>query len=114
MALTPEEARSIDCAIAEKVMGWNRQHDVWSSPEFKTSKRFDLPPPYSTNIASVWEVVEKLRTTVDGVYIQTETKGWQVEIHETCEWFTAWSDQLPEAICLAALKAVGHEFKEPV
>jgi hypothetical protein len=82
-------------------------------------------PCYSTDIAAAWEVVEKM---------QAAGWGWCLEQHENADVPTAWflraseigrnarfsspeqmeekrsaSGAMPHAICIAALKAVGHE-----
>ena len=72
-------------------------------------------PPYSTDIAAAWEVVEKLRATGEFCCIDVRHP-----IHEPieCAFYKVASDHkpligvgdtAPHAICLAALKAIGVE-----
>lgn len=75
-------------------------------------------PPYSTDIAAAWEVVEHMTQTTkenwkieifSSAFIATfsyesgRDKPWQTGEHE------AYGDSIPHAICLAALKAVGEK-----
>lgn len=123
--------RQIDIAIAEKVMGWkgikrgeNPGFDyVGKKPlsDGQNSRDNYLIPPYSTDIAAAWQVVEKMRLL-----------GWRFEIFDTVRhswWarfgrgeFNHYENEWDEehiadensctlAICLAALKAVGVEGK---
>jgi ABA sandwich protein len=131
MALTPEQMRKIDCAIAEKVMGLKdiRMEESWPSQEclvygFHPHRKCGIPvPEYSTNIAAAWEVVEKMKETYS-VCIEKgkDVPAWSVwlipehkrgdgfhYIEDILEKFGDSSCSLPHAICLAALKAVGVE-----
>lgn len=102
-----EAGRELDALIAEKVMG---------IPEDSPQMEFDGPPAYSTDIASAWQVVEKLQAFnpfwnraafMDFDLSPTDPKGW------TCNFgddnTREYADTVPHAICLAALKMVGHE-----
>lgn len=74
-------------------------------------------PPYSTDIASAWSVVEKL-----GLSVVKEPRGWRVgdldigqdedsegNLVDYVHWNkAAFSKSAPHAICLAALKAAGE------
>ena len=67
--------------------------------------------PYSTDIAAAWKVVEKLEAGIcvetDGVSLQTyDVVFWK---QDAARWVHRTASTLPLAICLAALKAVGHE-----
>ena len=121
--------RELDALVAEHVMGIK----VIRSPKFKdpciAEKRHlrNLPwvmcsvEPYSTDIAAAWEVVEKFEYRT--IVFRHDVKLWGVEL--SLEWADPrdehyphndpfYGDGLtaPHAICLAALKAVGYEFKE--
>ena len=127
--------RELDAIIAEKVMGWHlvpvkELCAVLMPPEI-TGVIWDddlimkyQVPPYSTDIAAAWQVVEKIADTQTHFHaqfvLQRELFGWGCGfrklnwsgavnesvspfiIHEHCQ--TA-----PHAICLAALKAVGYD-----
>jgi len=115
--------RELDALVAEKVMGHLRISDyVWFHGELhwpvdKTPpskggcigiKPLDQQelPHYSTDIAAAWAVVEKLCEF-----------SWHIELHgghhlvtifsDATTWETEAGDSTPEAICLAALAAVG-------
>lgn len=109
--------RELDALVAEKVMGLNIRpvvHEYGLSPQLKlapgsinyvgTYTEIPEVPPYSTDIAAAWGVVEKLRERGFGFSLND---GW-------IAWFLAgrsdWhadAETAPHAICLAALKAVG-------
>ena len=76
----------------------------------------DCVPPYSTDIAAAMELLLSEFAKQDGAY------GWEFELgyEMTTNKFSCWLNNggcswemyaptLPHAICLAALKAVGHE-----
>lgn len=99
--------------------GWN--DDNGNRPGFLTRlKRFPkLTPNYSTDISAAWKVVDKVRNKSIAFSIVTlwdqptgkylwlaKFEWWGTERFE----FSA-QDTAPHAICLAALKAVGHEIK---
>ena len=116
--------RTLDALISEKVMG--------ITPEFETRELIDGtgrkigsvelpggPAPYSTDIAAAFEVVEALRakgfTFVLGDF---ESRG-SIPMKPTAEIRAMFGrtgyrvemipgDSATHAICLAALKAVGH------
>ncbi len=108
--MTPEEHRTLDADVAEKVMGWG-----FPEP--------DSTPSYSTDIAAAWTIVEKLR----GEYVRVELAyarffgpdtgyqqgvfKWECHIH--CAEPENWRNYHPgygqtpaEAICHAALMTV--------
>jgi hypothetical protein len=120
-------SRELDQAVAEKVMGW-----TWELTKFNGDRRIlvadrswgdrswvgmdvlEYVPHYSTDIAAAWLVAEKLEQTVAAWSIG-KTVG--VEGY-TCMWFKQfghpWDEVVAptasEAICLAALKAVGERI----
>ena len=118
-------SRDLDAQVAEKVMGFSiliadkpmlgfiGQGDPYWLDAYKQPR---MTPFYSTDIKAAFEVVEKLGKD-----------GWIVTLHRDFNWYcdlawlteddTTWTsadaaDTLPEAICLAALKAVGEETAE--
>lgn len=98
----------LDALIATKVMGASFQ-EIKDADYFVNESGgigFDLPS-YSTDIASAWLVVEKLRLSVLKC-----NHGWRAGDlsyggHESSEFiFDAIAETAPHAICLAALKSV--------
>ena len=106
----------MDAIVAENVMGWRWTHasegggPTWhgSPPEPNDlddiSKDHSSVPPYSTNIAAAWTILEKaplgeLRRLGDrwGACLYGGGGGYIL------------GATVPEAICRAALKAVGVE-----
>jgi hypothetical protein len=65
-------------------------------------------PHYSTDIAAAWEVVEKLCHYSERSFLIQKTGAWLVRFQEGV--FMP-GETAPEAICLAALKAVDVDFK---
>lgn len=110
--------RELDALIAEKVMGWRncevsgwRETRAYGKPPY-----FDDSDPdvcindYSTNIADAWLVVEKFDTQNHTVRISNTMGGdWSCVIHGVWGEERVVAENVPLAICLAALKAVGVE-----
>lgn len=107
--------RELDALIAEEVMGYNVMRTEWDAHEIYTEQaRSAVPcPNYSASIEAAWQVVQKL-----------SKEGWhfRIEIDADGELFSVslfrnerdgqseiWAGNAPEAICLAALKALGVE-----
>ncbi len=109
-------SRELDREVAEKVMVWNVREDTLRVPEigfvadepelwYEYSPGAWIPlPALSSDISSAWLVVNKLG------------QPFYLEFSEG-EWFCLFGDDLgtgvkaataPEAICRAALKAVGN------
>ena len=123
--------RELDALIAEKVMGlhefcsyagkskaslgWGKNGADFFKGEISAL------PSYSTNIASAWEIVEKLQSLRKSVRVYNQgivsetTDLYSCEIEnryyegEPDTWFSGWVESAPHAICLAALKAMGVE-----
>jgi hypothetical protein len=109
-----QAGRELDAIVAEKVMGWERSHDMppfahlWFAPRdtesamakaqgavYKSSgaggTRPAFPVPrYSTDIAAAWLVVDRIRPTDDtryGVTIESAVAGWYCTIEDAdVEW----------------------------
>lgn len=107
----------LDALVAEKVMGWR-----WFTDEFNTRPVLIPPgmpqqcatPHYSTDIAAAWAVVEKLGERFrfeirnhEGYDWNVYVRPWDTRISMSGESVT--KENLPHAICLAALKAVGAD-----
>ena len=113
---------------AEGDTEWNDYPEKWcgkchAGVNQPGSGRWNLPK-YSEDISAAWEVVEKLRT--DGLMVDLTSEGaiknpgWQVTVEDSRSddaWFS-YADTAPQAICEAALAAVGAslpvETPEPV
>lgn len=114
-----DAGRQLDALVAEKVLKFKLDYefaDIYNGPLVPGLRdQYDemgILPHYSTDIAAAWEVVERMRSG-----------GWRLELRD---WVTYWSarfnsdpdsqgrfakeEDVPHAICLAALKAVGVEL----
>lgn len=119
-----EAGRELDALIAEKVMGWTNvaeRRNTFTRPgalipsdwrgwsgDTPNGEREQLIPPYSTDIAAAWQVVERFSAKwIDIVY--RPDAGWWVTIDGRGHGNAggAIEKTLPLAICLAALKALG-------
>jgi len=87
----------LDKQVAKNVMGYGELHGT------QTWK------PFSSDIASAWEVLEKLKSLCDGdIHIECLNEQWAVSScyrEETWKDFV-YADNAPLAICLAALQIV--------
>lgn len=99
--------RERDALVAIKVMGF----PVWND-EYHT-----LYPPYSTSIAAAWPVFKKFTSRY--LWYDDATDVWHCHLDSTrrvmadCRSHaTSEDDDGCQAICLAALKAVGVEGPE--
>lgn len=119
----------LDALVAEKVMGRKREHEFDNDSDDPTCYYCNAylssrgrpcagDPPYSTDIAAAWEVVEHMierdmRVNVSTCYQPDDGTPWicTLERHESQigdpnKW-TEYAETAPEAICKAALAAVG-------
>ena len=113
--------REIDALMAEKVMQWDGKHDINECEDgfysycrnsgcfisgfaLEGSEKCEGHPPYSSDIAAAWEVMDKMPQP--GIY--KRGSAWRAHSEVATN---AWADAetAPMAICLAALKAVGVE-----
>lgn len=110
----------LDALVADHVMKWVRRKGSWYEIYHKRSdswigglRRNDLKWMWSkftpsTDIGVAWEVVSHMKA-----------EGWNLDVMNYKDWFVSFSSGsteyeaeasiAPLAICLAALKAVGHE-----
>jgi hypothetical protein len=128
--------RELDALVAERVMRW-KLHTQFTPPRWSVPgapPQFNMPtecPPYSTDIAAAWEVVEALegKTILEldehGAFRSRENGGFQLQgPYIRSQWRAGWLERdheyylaeevaatAPLAICLAALKAVGVEVE---
>lgn len=95
--------RCLDAWIAEKVMGLQVAKSlVWQDGDWL------IIPRYSTSRADAWLVVDKFMGRVVAIAVSPQPGGtgiWDCTIGTVA----AEAPTAPEAICLAALKAVGHD-----
>jgi hypothetical protein len=118
------KARDLDARVAIEVMGWT---ELWSGgkyrmayppceqvmPTINESERHHVPH-YSTDMTAAWCVVERMRELGWTEHIRGyigDDRGEHVctfyndDQMIDSEWH--WADTAPEAICAAALAAVG-------
>lgn len=124
--------RERDALVAEKIMNRSQEHKInecddpyysqcalcgetngstdWKLKETKC----EAHPPYSTDIATAWEVIEKMikynpfweqKNCIDFHLSPTSPPGWTCNFGD--DTTRVYADTAPEAICLAALRAVG-------
>lgn len=121
-------SEDIDALIATKVMGWFGHTEsglegrlIWIDMNCAAQ---DKNPYYrgrvtgydswnwksSTNIAHAWEVAERLKDDDCGFSLQyAPSLGWLCWFRRGLEYVSR-ADHAPMAICLAALRAVGHDL----
>lgn len=115
--MTTDELRALDARVHREVMGrpchfdsgpWFEDESTWENG----TRRWASVPPYSSEIAAAWLVVEKLSGMGHGLVLQDWTyKGsaaWAAlydlaNAHDTGH---IMNESAPVAICLAALRAV--------
>lgn len=110
-------ARKVDVLVAEKVMGWKDvREDEMMHWDFCGQKPHIMDgefciPNYSTDIEAAWAVFEHFSSR----YIEWNDSdaSWSVQLdfkrrlRDDCRGM-GYANTAPHAICLAALKAVGH------
>lgn len=111
--------RELDGLIAEKVMGWT--YKTFPDGACPTVKHWHGPkdecllPRYSIDIAAAWQVVEEMNNREIGMELYRFNSEAMPKAHEcrfyedSSGYWSASADTAPLAICLAALKAVGHK-----
>jgi hypothetical protein len=117
--------RDLDELVATKIMGWERPQfgdfgDVGIAViESRGEDPYD-PPPYSTDIAVAWQVIEKIGLSWRGFqfglfwkspYVDQRDEHWHAGWFEwDCEGpeerASAIAVTAPHAICLAALETL--------
>jgi hypothetical protein len=114
--------RELNELIAEKVMGW--RYVTFPDGAMPHVKHWHGPsdecllPDYSGSMNAAWQVVEKFRRGCNGkvaACIEVVTTDIANDVDTYCKIYgpdTAevieWANAAPVAICLAALRAVGH------
>jgi len=103
--------RELDAQVAEKVMGWKKLGEWRYSWENAEGTHVWLPL-FGKEMSAAWLVVEKMREQDYDVTIAVRPKlEYGCRIAPRCEFNTPSvifksAPTAPEAICLAALKAV--------
>lgn len=106
--------------VAEKKSDFGKSDKVFTISGPLTVKRDRPMKNYSTSISAAWDAVNKLMRE----RFQNDRVGFRINFCsvvtpffwmayfglEQSENYSACGDTAPHAICLAALKAVGHEF----
>lgn len=112
--------RNLDAAVAERVMGWQRQPDYNYWMSFPAGESFKLHALIATwrpfeSIEAAMEVVEKVRERGYQVSIRSWEGAvpWSVKfiLYTSREEVEEDGDSLPEAICRAALAAIESQQK---
>ena len=100
----------VDSLVAEKVMGWRSGiiNDAcrvirlpYEGPGWETWSP-------STDISAAWEIVEKMGRPIEIKGLYSPPEKWQVEVGGYTRT-RSYGEQLPLAICRAALKAAKGE-----
>lgn len=111
--------RELDVLIAEKVMNLSKE-EMWGIMDYYSDGSPALAPnfpPYSSDIAAAWEVVEKLKyfdiqapgAPCNGDEYENTSSNWRIELKVLDCAYSIYSEgeTAPHAICLAALRSVG-------
>jgi hypothetical protein len=96
--------RELDCRIHREIFGIE-----WA--KFEPGVNIVSVLHYSTSIADAWWVVQKMEGKGHPISINRQSDDWEAIFWES--WtnndpIIARAETLPHAICLAALKALGH------
>lgn len=126
--MTPVEIRALpyrelDALVAEKVMGWKVEREVWDTrSQDELTPKYDFGvreadrhvkmrvPNFSRSIDSAWLVVEKMANGLTLEHDGLGTGNWSACVwsERACAWRQAEAATAPRAICEAALLAVGE------
>jgi hypothetical protein len=102
--------RELDALVAEKVMGLDVRKDDGGYSAYQLNNTiYMMIAPYSTDIAAAWEVVTKMDKTACDVSLEKSGLNWTATFAAVSE--TALTPE--RAICLAALKFMGHDSSDP-
>jgi hypothetical protein len=116
-----QAGRELDALVAEKVFGWKgcrlgtggvqqNFQDWYGHDPSRPERSYWYVPHFSTEIDPAMRVAEKMRDDRGMSMEQRIDGGWAVQCpswYRNSEWTV--HAELPAAICLAALKAVGVE-----
>lgn len=120
--MTPEQLRKIDALVAEHTfeMTYSERWLTWwaddpsGMPGWRDGEViWEKLPHYSTDIAAAWEVLEKMKSSVALIEL-TESEYAKARasfLPFSGDAVIADENEMPLAICLAALKVKGVEVK---
>jgi len=91
---------TLDAQVAEKVMG------ILLMPHGDRAMVDEKPKPYSTELTVAWEVVERMKELGFAMGLTSDCFAWFLD-SDGEEVARAQEDMPAEAICRAALQAVG-------
>ena len=110
----------INKMIPEEVLGWKKEerpngtdspYTAWywvKDDEIQKPANFFSP---SYNLDDAWLVLEMMNLTKKEIKWVDEAKQWNCTLgKDTGEMWSAYSDTIQQAICLAALKRVNVDF----
>lgn len=126
--MTLKAGLKLDALVAEKVMGWRDVKNESDNDVRNESGNYDYPwvggispdgvfaevPNFSTDLAAAWTVVEKAQSWYTGTImrdgvIDTDER-WAAFVRARPKYpHHMKASALAEAICLAALQAVGED-----
>lgn len=109
----------VNATIARE-MGWKKigkmfpyPHRAWEEPN---GEIFLQLPDFQGNIADAFLVVDKMREMGFDVefygYMVSDGHGWEALFHGVGKFGSKIADELPEAICVAALETKGYKVQE--
>lgn len=107
--------QEINEAVAEKVLGWIKPpatsvlKPMWVAPPMGTV--YPELPNFCTDIADAWVIAEKYGYAfqlTQSLGEWTCTFVYKINERGVGQYISANADTAPMAICLTALKAVGH------
>lgn len=105
--------RELDKTIAEKFLGLPNVRRLNSDDLVYGDGLYGSPVAYySTCLAAAWQVLDywKLNPHVLGdVELRRQNGQWKCTLFAPSVQHEAWGETAPEAICLAALKAMGDK-----
>jgi hypothetical protein len=104
--------RERDTLVAEKVMGWvvTGEFGYPNRNDGNIGSLTQKIPHYTTSIADAWQVVEKMHQThMVAIFADKEYTVHMIPKVTIRCFNEAITSTAPEAICIAALRAVGCE-----
>lgn len=107
--ITITHDRQLDALIAERVLGVEVIYEL-GNYYFKTENGGAWLYQYSTNIAAAWQVIKMFESNWEiTVHYNPVLESWTCILQQSPQTCHAASNQLPLAICLAALRSLDIE-----
>ena len=107
--LAMRAGKGLDVMVAEKVMGHRYVRDeTFGDMEIGPEGVNNLLQPYSSDIATAWDVLEQMKGYNPRVSFDTHSQKWEAAFSFSEAEFTfpvVLATTAPEAICKAALLA---------